>query len=347
MKEPFKPFLEEISLDCMYSSSPSYMPDLLNYLSSAKISNVEYFNVGTQVKFIVRFEDGNEAIAKPKRHPRDVYWAYDKNQPFWLDEERHTSEIAAFHLDRILNYRRVIPCAGRRVNFTAEVLNNTKDPAILRNLTKKNGNNCFIGDCVPWFCNKDHMICDEDGGFMELVLCQKIPGDMPGVPNPWSQGPREAKVWKNKNICKEVLNDTKIQEGRYFLDLMELALFDHLIVNYDRHHIPRLNFIDTKESFLVINDNGKGFGNPFKDDVTFLAPIYQCCRFRNSTYQHILSFKKENNSLGTLMKLSLSQDSLAPILTEPFFATLDRRLSQFYFVMSKCLETHGEDAVLV
>lgn len=47
------------------------------------------------------------------------------------------------------------------------------------------------------------------------------------------------------------------------------------------------------------------------------------------------------------MKNSLSQDSLAPILTEAFFSVLDRRLSQFYYVMERCIQAHGADAVLM
>lgn len=61
-----------------------------------------------------------------------------------------------------------------------------------------------------------------------------------------------------------------------------------ITVNYDRHHIPSLDLINWRKGFLITHDNGKGFGNPFKDDITFLAPIYQCCRlvFVWQVYRH-------------------------------------------------------------
>ncbi|PIK38059.1 putative extracellular serine/threonine protein kinase FAM20C [Apostichopus japonicus] len=204
-----------------------------------------------------------------------MYWANNKSQPFWYDPERHTAEIASFHLDRILNYRRVPPCAGRRVSFSKDIINKTNDDGILHTLRKRDGNDCFIGTCP--FCDEDHMICSKDD-VMELSVCQQIPGKIYDHAHPWSQGIKESKVWKNKNVCPTVLSNHRMNTTRFFLDTMELALFDYLIVNYDRHHIAYLGHVDIKRSFAAIIDNGKGFANPFTDDVTFLAPIYQCCR---------------------------------------------------------------------
>ncbi|KAJ8030974.1 Glycosaminoglycan xylosylkinase [Holothuria leucospilota] len=340
-------FRHGITLDEMYPRSARYIPELLHDLSTERIVNVSIFKGGTQIKFLLKFADGNQAIAKPKRHPRDFYWGYNKSHPFWYDDERHTAEIASFHLDRILDYRRVPPCVGRKVNFSTEILQNSDDSAIYSTLRKQNGNTCFIGNCVKWCCNEDHPVCDENGGVMELSVCQMIPWPIHDIENYWSQGIRESKVWKNKNVCTDFLNDTKILKGRFFLDVIENSLFDHLIVNYDRHHIAKLGFIDKHRSFAAIIDNGKGFGNPFKDDITFLAPVYQCCRFRNSTYQHILSLTKEGHKLGDLMKSSLANDPLAPLLTDEFFPAFDRRLAQFIEVMDKCIERLGPETVLV
>lgn len=64
---PWKQFIDGITLDEMYPYSAAYIPDLLYSLGTAKIVNVSYFNVGTQVKFDILFEDGNKAVAKPMR----------------------------------------------------------------------------------------------------------------------------------------------------------------------------------------------------------------------------------------------------------------------------------------
>jgi len=55
------------------------------------------------------------------------------------------------------------------------------------------------------------------------------------------------------------------------LDLIDAAIFDYLIQNGDRHHY------ETREERVVLIDNGKAFGNPNKDHLDILAPLYQCC----------------------------------------------------------------------
>lgn len=55
------------------------------------------------------------------------------------------------------------------------------------------------------------------------------------------------------------------------LDLIDVAIFDFLIQNGDRHHY------ETRNDRIVLIDNGKGFGNPNVDFIDVLAPLYQCC----------------------------------------------------------------------
>lgn len=55
------------------------------------------------------------------------------------------------------------------------------------------------------------------------------------------------------------------------LNLVDIAIFDFLIQNGDRH---RYEVYNDKILFL---DNGKGLGNPTVDELDILAPLYQCC----------------------------------------------------------------------
>lgn len=59
---------------------------------------------------------------------------------------------------------------------------------------------------------------------------------------------------------------TKLSKTR-ILDLIDVAIFDYLIQNGDRHHY------ETKNNRVLLLDNGKGFGNPNVDVIDILAPV--------------------------------------------------------------------------
>lgn len=60
-------------------------------------------------------------------------------------------------------------------------------------------------------------------------------------------------------------------ETTRILDMVDVAIFDFLMQNGDRHHY------ELREERLLLLDNGKAFGNPSKDFLDILAPLYQCC----------------------------------------------------------------------
>ena len=55
----------------------------------------------------------NKAVFKPKRYERDTI--IEGNS--WDGYDRHNAEIAAFHLDRVLNFRRSPLVVGRKINL--------------------------------------------------------------------------------------------------------------------------------------------------------------------------------------------------------------------------------------
>ena len=72
------------------------------------------------------------------------------NQFYRTDYERHISEIAAFHLDRLLEFRRSTPVVGRKINLTdirrlgSKLLQETF-------FTSPDGNVCFYGKIFDKF----------------------------------------------------------------------------------------------------------------------------------------------------------------------------------------------------
>lgn len=69
-----------------------------------------------------------------------------------------------------------------------------------------------------------------------------------------------------------------------------------------------------------------------------------CFRIRRKTYERLWSFV---GHLGQSLKEILDLDQLAPVLSEPHFESLDRRLKTILATIEVCLDENGEEKVLV
>ena len=83
-----------------HEEAQSLIRELLDSLASSPFESISQFDGGTQFKLFINLQDGGEAMFKPMRFPRSQGTLPNHYQ--WNDYERHTAEIAAFHLDRLL-----------------------------------------------------------------------------------------------------------------------------------------------------------------------------------------------------------------------------------------------------
>jgi hypothetical protein len=98
------------------------------------------------------------------------------------------------------------------------------------------------------------------------------------------------------------------------------------------------------------------FGRALHDEMSILAPLYQCCAVRLSTVTTLLDLHLGQPSAGgsgggklsDRMRRSLSKDPLNPVITEAHLEALDRRVSIVLDNIYRCvLRFEGERQVIV
>ncbi|KOB71917.1 Uncharacterized protein OBRU01_11497, partial [Operophtera brumata] len=108
----------------LYEDGDPLVEAILKDMTTSSIIHAEQKEGGTQLKLIIDYPNGVQALFKPMRFARDVQTL--PNHFYFSDYERHNAEIAAFHLDRILGFRRAMPVVGRVLNMTTEIYDVTE-----------------------------------------------------------------------------------------------------------------------------------------------------------------------------------------------------------------------------
>ena len=242
---------------------------------------------GTQLKLIVTFDDGGQAMLKPMRFPRSQETL--PNHFYFTDYERHNAEVAAFHLDNILGFRRAIPVTGRTVNITRDIYALAEGDLLKTFFISPAGNLCFHGKC-SYYCDTSHAICGAPDT-LEVSLAAFLPSKSV-VPrktwrHPWrrSYHKRRKATWENDpEYCDLVKEVAPYNRGRRLLDVIDLAVMDFLMGNMDRHHYETFKLFGN-DTFPIHLDHGRAFGKSAHDEMSILAPLYQV---RNPTKQTII-----------------------------------------------------------
>ncbi|XP_022598023.1 pseudokinase FAM20A [Seriola dumerili] len=355
-----------ISRYALYSRDDPAIPQLLKDMESMAVVSADYTQdekalkgacdcsqvvkpSGHHLKLALKMRNFAKAMFKPMRQQRDEETPEDFF--YFVDFQRHNAEIAGFHLDRILDFRRVPPVAGRLVNVTGEVLQVThNDDLRAVFFTSPANNTCFFAKCL-YVCKTEYAVCGNPD-LLEGSLSAYLPGlsiaPRISIPNPWIRsytftGREEWEV--NPFYCDTIKQLYPYNSGNRLLNIIDMSIFDFLIGNMDRHHYE----IFTKfgdEGFLLHLDNARGFGKHSQDEMSILAPLSQCCMIKRSTLLRLQLLARPEYRLSDVMKESLDGDPLQPILMEPHLLALDRRLQKILRVVQRCVRRLGEDEVI-
>lgn len=144
-----------ISNEALYESD-QLVSHILHSMATVPFAAISQKEGGTQFKLIVELEDGGEALYKPMRFPREQETLPDHF--YFTDFERHNAEIAAFHLDRLLGFRRAVPVTGRHINITRDIYELAQADLLKTFFISPAGNLCFHGKC-SYYCDTSHALC--------------------------------------------------------------------------------------------------------------------------------------------------------------------------------------------
>lgn len=310
----------------MYSEKHAdLVTELLDEMANLLIENVMQKDEGTQLKLIITYENGMKALFKPMRFPREQQTLV--NHFYFSDYERHTAEIAAFHLDRVLSFRRSVPVAGRLLNITSEIYEVADSNLMKTAFTSPANNLCFHGKC-SYYCDTSHAICGQPDT-LEGSFAAFLPNNERKIwRHPWrrSYNKRKKAAWETDDrYCDKVRDSTDYKDGRRLLDLIDMSMFDFLMGNMDRHHYETF-YAFGNDAFPIHLDHGRGFGKAFHDEISILAPLLQCCQVRATTLNTLLKYHNGEMPLSEVMRKSMANDPIAPILWEPHLIALDRRV---------------------
>ncbi|XP_011875791.1 PREDICTED: uncharacterized protein LOC105566413 isoform X1 [Vollenhovia emeryi] len=333
----------------LYSEDSKYVDQLLHEMATKPILHVVQKDGGTQLKLIIDYGDNMQALFKPMRFPREQQTL--PNHFYFTDFERHTAEIASFHLDRLLGFRRAMPVSGRTLNVTTEIYQIADGELLKTFFVSPAGNLCFHGKC-SYYCDTAHAVCgspDTLEGSFAAFLPDKAFAARKAWRHPWrrSYHKRKKAQWEHdSDYCSLVREIPPYDEGRRLLDLMDMAVFDFLTGNMDRHHYETFRIFGN-DSFTLHLDHGRGFGKPFHDETSILAPLLQCCIVRQTTLSTLLRFHNGPTRLSAAMRQSMARDPVAPVLWEPHLDALDRRISIVLQAVRDCIARENSSQQVV
>lgn len=122
----------------------------------------------------------------------------------------------------------------------------------------------------------------------------------------------------------------------YIIHVYTIVILYTLLLYY----IPLLKLfklLSVSSSQIICHLLFFSWGKMYRDEITILAPLQQCCLVRHSTFQKLLLYDEGPYKLSELLDHSTSRDPLYPILVEGHLLAADRRVKIILKEIQNCL----------
>ena len=81
--------------------------------------------------------------------------------------------------------------------------------------------------------------------------------------------------------------------------------------------------------------------------MSILAPVFQCCMIRYSTFMKLVKLYLGPEKLSMLMRDSMAKDRVSPILNEKHTRALDRRVIKILTAVHDCISANPYTDVII
>ena len=232
----------------------------------------------------------------------------------------------------------MVSYVAQLLNVSSELLPLFDEKLLVTRFQSPDGNLCFHGSC-KYFCDTAHPVCGSPQ-VLEVSACFFIPYTVwtrALVRHPWrrSYHKRELAFWEtqqgNKSHCTKLRTDPQYDpfrgtHSKRLLHLIDISILDFLIANMDRHHFEYILELG-QDPNLIMLDNGKGFAKSSRNELSILAPLFQCCLLRRSTWEKLLLLQNGPVRLSGLLERAL-EGEFAHMRSSPLFAASDHSRTQ-------------------
>lgn len=289
-------------------------------LADSAIRRVRVGHGGRSLAFRIELEDGTKGYFKPEQSFSGAHWY---------------SEIAAYHLDRILGLGRTPAVSGREIEWSrleraAQGYRGESSAVIDEGFVRGAFIHWIDGRLRTWHLGQDWEHFVRVRGGLDITPFQR-PADYRARIN--GRAERAETELGSFADAPETLTAEEIAE------LSDLILFDYLISNVDRWGGEYTN-VRRVNGRLIYLDNGAGFWvNPRQGLMESRIEVLQ--RFRRSTYRALGEFRLED------YEARLANDPLAPVLPPHQLEGLALRVDRAIAHIDEMVERFGEESVFI
>lgn len=291
-------------------------------LATLDIKKVERGKGGRSVAFKITLADGSKGYFKPEQT---------------FSGTHYYSEIAAYHVDRVMCLGRVAPVIGRRFRW-ADLSPVMAGEAKIKEVMV--GEDGFVRGSFAHWVDAHLTPLDLGSGFERFFRFDGEFGVTPfqrssdiTLAHAKKRGERMNEVTEAEGYKRLEAMDTETRAK----ELSDMIVFDHLIFNIDRWggQFTNVRTVEPKGPLMFL-DNAAGFIPHAVSSPLMDSRLRGLQRFSRSMIEKVRTFSRE------AFEASLSKDPLAPVLTETQVDDMFKRRDQILVHVEAMRQKFGD-----